>query len=92
MQKSKRSILPEQVLFENMKPWVFYTSTVLLYGLVVVGGLFINDLGLIFELITAFSLSFLSFIWPGWFYLKASSKYGNPNMSNKLLHKIHAWF
>ena len=85
--------MPEPELFENMKPSVYYTSTTLLYLVIVVGGLLIKDLGLIFEVITAFSVSFIAYIWPGLFYLLAERKYApKSSASSRRIHRIHAYF
>ena len=62
---TKRTIMPEPVLFENMSPVMFYSATSILYIVIILGGLFITNLEVIFEFITAFSLTFLDFIWPG---------------------------
>ena len=51
-----------------------------------------HDLGLIFELISAFTLSFLDFIWPGGFYLLAERKFADKASGNsRLIHKVNAW-
>jgi hypothetical protein len=63
--------MPENIMFDDMKPGIYYGSVTFIYVICVIGGLFIKDLGLIFELVSAFSLSFLDFIWPGGFYLMA---------------------
>lgn len=86
-------MMPEPVLFQNMKSWVFYTATTLLYLLIVAGGMSNIELGFIFEIITAFSLSFLDFIWPGVFYIMAERSYGSPhNRGKRKLSLVNAWF
>ena len=66
----------EDLSFNTMNPYIYYGVTFFMYGICFCGGLFVNDLGLIFELISAFVLSFLNFIWPGAFYIFAERRYG----------------
>lgn len=68
----------EDLTFEGMNRYLNYGSTLLIYVICAVGGIFISDLGIIFELISAITLSNLNFIWPGVFYLKSEKRYGNP--------------
>jgi hypothetical protein len=77
--------------FHTMKPWIYYTCTTGIYLLCVVGGIFIDDLGIVFNLISAFVLSFLNFIWPASFYLAAEFWHTNPEGRDKRrLNIIHA--
>jgi hypothetical protein len=59
-----------------MKPKIYIIGTLILYLFVVFGSIFIRDLGMIFEIIAAISLTVINFIWPGSFYLIAEHKYG----------------
>jgi hypothetical protein len=54
-----------------MNPYFYYIGTSFIYVVCVIGGIFIDDLGLVFNMISAFTLSFLGFIWPSSFYLMA---------------------
>jgi hypothetical protein len=75
-----------------MNPIVYYGGTTFIYVVCMIGGLFINNLGLIFDLLSAVVLSFLNFIWPGSFYLIAERRYGNPETRDeRKIHRIHAW-
>ena len=56
---------------------IYYGSTFILFAICVCGGIALEDLGVAFEFITAISLSFLSFIWPGMFYIRAENRYGH---------------
>jgi len=50
------------------------------------------DLGLVFELISGFTLSFLNYIWPGMFYLMAEKRFGSEEGSKgRLIHRIHSY-
>jgi hypothetical protein len=90
---SRYSILIDDPMqFSTMKPWIYYSGTTFIYLLCVVGGLFINDLGIVFNLISAFVLSFLSFIWPASFYLVAEYYHTDPKgREDRRLNIIHAW-
>ena len=76
-----------------MNPLIYYIGTTLIYGVCLVGGLFVTDLGLVFDLISAFTLSFLCFMWPGLFYIVAESRYGDKmTRDSRKIHRIHAYF
>ena len=70
---NKVSMMPEQVQFQGMSNFTYYTTTTVTYLLCFAGGLVIDNLGTVFELIAAFSLSFLQFIWPGLFFIQATN-------------------
>jgi hypothetical protein len=75
---STYSFQEDPTLFLKMSPVIYYGGTTLIYSVCVIGGLFISDLGLVFNLISAVVLSMLNFIWPGTFYLMAERRFGNP--------------
>ena len=62
--------------YDDISPSAYIIVTTATYLLCVLGGVFISDLGFVFEMITAFAVSFSAFIWPGLFYLVAYEKYG----------------
>ena len=70
----------DQMQFKEMDPKIYYGCTALIYLICVIPGLFVTDLGIVFNLITALTLSFLNFIWPGGFYLLAEKRYVSPEI------------
>ena len=52
-------------------------GTFFIYLISVLGGLFISDLGIIFEFIASLSMTSINFIWPGMFYLIAENRFAN---------------
>lgn len=61
-----------------MNPYIYYGGTTFIYVVAVLLGIFVKDLGIVFDLMSSFTLSFLNFIWPGTFYLLAEYRYGDP--------------
>ena len=57
--------------FEFMDKKVYYGSTTGLYIFAIFLGMFLDNLALIIEFITAFNVTLLVLIWPGYFYLIA---------------------
>lgn len=76
-------------------PEKIYTfGTLTIYIICVLGGLLINDLGVIFECLAGFINTFIAFIWPGSFYLIAYYRYGYKRMvkHNNTLDRVNAYF
>lgn len=91
----EQSILtkPEIAKAEEMNPVIYYSFTTLIYVICVIGGIFVSNLGIVFDLISALTLSFICFIWPGGFYLMAERRYGEIETKDKRkIHRIHAIF
>jgi hypothetical protein len=53
----------------------YYVATLVLFYLEVFGACILNDIGLIFEFISAIAISALAFVFPGLFYLMAEKKF-----------------
>ena len=60
----------------------YYSSTVGLFTLQIAAGCFIPDINDVVDLIAAFAVSSLGFLFPATFYLRALKKYGDkPSVS-----------
>ena len=72
---------------------IYLVSTLGLYIAQIVLSIIVDDLGLIFEFISAISISALAFIFPGVFYIIAERKFGTTQqkIDGKNM-RIRAWF
>ena len=53
----------------KMANWKYYTLSVVLYLACVVCSIFVNNLGVVFDLVGAFGLALTGFFMPGYCYL-----------------------
>ncbi len=64
----------------RVSPKVYFFTTLSLFLVILLGGIFINDLTLIFGFIAAFSESLFNFILPGYLYIASCRlTYKKPN-------------
>ena len=63
-------------LFTSMNRYQYYILTIGLYCIEIVGGVFITDLGSLFDYVGAIANASLTFILPGFFYVLAEKKCG----------------
>jgi len=59
----------------SMKKHYYYSATVVLYLTETLGGAYIKSVAVVFGFVAAVSVSMISFIFPGAFYLMSSQKY-----------------
>lgn len=72
---------------------IYLATTLALYGGQIILSIIVNDIGLIFEFISAISISALAFIFPGMFYLIAEHKYATMfQKSQGKSMRIRSWF
>lgn len=60
-----------------MNRFYYIGGTIFVYLLEILLAVFILDVGVVFQFGAALSGSSVQFIWPGYFYLHASKKYGD---------------
>lgn len=69
-----------------MKPVYYYGGTLLIYVVEMIGGIFISDIGVLFELSGAFASTALTFFYPALFYLISERKFAT--MTEKKMNKL----
>jgi len=63
--------------YKDMKTSYYLFATLFLYALIMGGAIAISNISTVFDFASAISVTALAFIFPGWFYLKADSKFGH---------------
>ena len=72
-----------------MDDWKYYSISLVLFVFQMFAGVYCEDIGTIFEFLSAICVSSIAFIWPGVFYLKAYHNFGN--QINKKDERVTAW-
>src|SRR5438128_2694645 len=89
---ARPSLFREQMEFRTMNIFAYVGLTLAFYVVCVTLSIFVTNLKIITELLSAVAFSSLSFIWPGMFYIIAERRYGDPfTKNNRRIHRIHAW-
>jgi len=65
----------KSLAYKEMNITYYYVATLVLFYFEVFGACILNDIGLIFEFISAIAISALAFVFPGLFYLLAEGKF-----------------
>ncbi len=58
-------------------PWMYYVSTLALYGINILGAIFIHDVEIVIGFIGSVSCSLLNFFLPGMYYVMTARKETN---------------
>ena len=61
--------------YKEMNYCIYLTVTLMLFWSEVIAALIVSDIGIIFEFVSAFSISAIAFVFPGYFYLSAELKF-----------------
>lgn len=78
----KAPVLPNRerrnsLAYHEMSYVQYFTVTTVCYITCLIFSIFIKDISYVFEVLSAVCVSFIAFIFPGWFYLVALSKFGS---------------
>lgn len=57
--------------YKDMKPIFYLSITFGLFGIEVLGGIFLSDISAVFDVVSAFAVTFLAFWFPAGYYLMA---------------------
>jgi len=72
----------------DMRPWLYYLGTLLIYAVEITGAIFIKDISTIFGFVSAFAGSCIAFGFSGAFFLSAMKKFGTEEDRKELRKDI----
>ena len=83
-----------EMAYKDMKNLYYYTATLLLFLAETFFAIFIPDIDVVFNFVSAFSVSCLGFFFPAVFFIWSEKKYGNNQevLQRNKIHRIMAWF
>lgn len=61
----------QKLAYKTMNPILYASATLILYGIIIIGAIFLNDITNIFDIVSAFALTCIRFLFPACFYLLA---------------------
>ena len=76
--------IQQGLAYKDMQPKYYYSITILFWGLILIGSVFIPSVDEIFEIIGVVCVNCIAFLFPGFFYLSASKKYHASNRTETL--------
>ena len=72
--------------YKKMDSILYYGASIALYSLEILMAVLIPSVGVIFNFVSAFSISSLAYIFPGLFYILCENKFGNnPNKCRRFM-------
>ena len=66
-----------------MNLWIYIGGTLFIYLFSATLAIFIQNLGVVFEVFAAITKTSINFIWPGLFFILADNRYGGKEKSFK---------
>ena len=70
----------------------YYLSTLALFGLEVFLAIVLNDIGTIFNFLSAVTTTFLGFLFPAFFFIYGEKKFPNKKLQNENgIHRMMAY-
>ena len=78
--KARLSVMTAEVsnrlAYKEMKLSYYLMGTLIFYGVIIVGAIFIQSVTIIFDFAGAFAITAIAFIFPALFYLLGVKRYG----------------
>lgn len=71
--------------YKDMNSYIYYSITIVLFIMEMTIACLTTNIGLVLDFASAFSITFLAFWFPSFYYLKAEKKYECEQ--NSLMHK-----
>jgi len=63
--------------YKSMRSDYYYAATLILYILILVGAILIQNIEIVFNFASAICVTALAFVFPAWFYLKGNEVLGH---------------
>lgn len=61
--------------YTEMSPWTYYIASILLYAVIVLLAMLLEDISSIFDFVSAYAISCIAFLIPSTFYRKGVQKF-----------------
>lgn len=81
-----------RMAYKDMNYGLYLTVTLILYAAEMVGSIYIKDIEMIFNFVSAIAMTFIMFWFPGGFYLMAEKKFGTAETKSGWKHNVSIIF
>lgn len=78
--------------YKDMKTVYYVIGTLSFYIIILAVSCLVNDVSIVFDFVSATSITMLAFIFPAWFYLVAQGKFCKPQDKSPMWTGVSVFF